>query len=210
MDTEKKKFFSTKMIVQLAMFFALTILMQVLAFTLPAIGGVSFTFSLVPLVLGGIYFGKQENKFIGIWVGAFLGLLFAILTCFDALRGGMTTFLFTNRPFLTIITCLTKGILAGLIPAVVFKFLYKKNSYVAVILAAISAPIVNTGIFIIFMFIMINTVKDFMGANQLGENVVYFLFIGCAGINFIVEVIINVVISPGIFIVQKAVDKNSV
>lgn len=208
MSTHRKSFFTTKTLVQLAMFSALTILMQVLAFTLPAIGGVSFTFSLVPLVLGGVYFGKQENKFAGIFVGGYLGLLFGILTCFDALTGGMTTFLFANRPFLTIVTCLTKGLFAGLIPAVIFKMLYKRNIYLAIIFAAMSAPIVNTGIFIVFMFIMINTVKDFMGANQLGGNVPYFLFIGCAGINFIVEIIINLVVSPVIFTVQKAVYKS--
>lgn len=210
MEQTNKKFFTTKTLVLLAMFTALTIVMQALAFTLPAIGGVSFTFSLVPLVLGGVYFGNQNYKFAGIFVGAYLGLLFGVLTCFDALTGGMTTFLFAKRPVLTIVTCLTKGLFAGLIPAVIFKLLHKKNAYVAVILASIVAPIVNTGLFIVFMFIMLGTVKEFMGANNLGDNAVYFLFIGCAGINFIVELIINIVVSPVIFTVQKLVGKNRV
>ena len=203
-----KKFFTTKKLVQLAMFTALTVLMQALSFTLPAIGGISFTFSLVPLVLGGVFFCKQEYKFAGIFVGGYLGLLFGILTCFDVLTGGMTTYLFTNRPFLTMITCLTKGLFAGLIPALLFQLLYKKSGYLAVIIAAVSAPIVNTGLFITFMFIMLNTVKNFMGANNLGENIPYFLFISCAGINFIVELTINIVLSPAIFTVQKVVAKN--
>lgn len=208
MEQTNQKFFTTKTLVLLAMFTALTIVMQVLAFVLPPIGGVSFTFSLVPLVLGGVYFGNQNFKFAGIFVGAYLGLLFGVVTCFDALRGGMTTFLFANQPFLTIVTCLTKGLFAGLVPAAIFKLLHKKNAYLAVILASVAAPIVNTGLFIVFMFIMLGTVKKFMDANNLGENAVYFLFIVCAGINFIVELIINIVISPAIFTVQKAVTKS--
>ena len=203
-----KQYFTTKRLVQLAMFTALTVLMQALAFTLPAVGGVSFTFSLVPLVLGGVYFTSTDYKFAGIFVGGYLGLLFGVLTCFDALTGGMTSFLFAKQPLLTILTCLTKGIFAGLVPAFLYALLRKKNSYVAVIVAAVSAPIVNTGLFIAFMFIMLSTVKDFMQANSLGESAVYFLFIGCAGINFIVEVVINIVISPVIFTVQKIVKKN--
>ena len=38
-----------------------------------------------------------------------------------------------------------------------------------------------------------------------GQTLVYFLFIGCAGINFIIEFAINMVLSPAVFTVDRVV-----
>ena len=49
----------------------------------------------------------------------------------------------------TIITVLVKGTVAGLCAGLVYKLLVKFNNYLAVLVAAIVCPIVNTGIFLI-------------------------------------------------------------
>jgi hypothetical protein len=50
---------------------------------------------------------------------------------------------------MTIVLVLAKGIGAGVASGLVFKAFAKKNQMIAVVLAAIVAPIVNTGIFVV-------------------------------------------------------------
>jgi hypothetical protein len=56
-------------------------------------------------------------------------------------------------------------------------------------------PVVNTGIFCLGMItIFRETLISWAG----GADLVYFLFIGLIGVNFLVEMAINVVLSPAI------------
>ena len=47
-----------------------------------------------------------------------------------------------------------------------------------------------------------NVLNDNFVAN--GETLIHFLIIGCAGINFLVELSINVVLAPALRVVLKA------
>ena len=78
-----------------------------------------------------------------------------------------------------------------------YKLLEKKNRYLAVIAAAIVCPIVNTGIFIIGCFIFfIDTVKS--GAAGAGMSVGAYLIIFFVGLNFVFELLTNIILSPAI------------
>ena len=78
---------------------------------------------------------------------------------------------------------------------------------VAAVAAAATAPIVNTGIFILWGLLM---VRDTLTANLAnfgwsGDSVLLFLILGCAGINFLVEFALNILLSPVIVRVLQAV-----
>ena len=97
----------------------------------------------------------------------------------------------------TIITVMVKGIAAGLVAGLVYKMLEKFNRYVAVVAAAIVCPIVNTGIFIIGCFIFfLDTVKA--GATGADMSVGAYLIIFFVGLNFVFELLTNIILSPAI------------
>ena len=165
-------------------------------------GTVNLSFVLIPIVLGGIFVGE-----IG---GAFLGLIFGIITLIAGITGAdpFTYTLLSASPmsaFITTLICLGKGTFAGLVPAILHRFISKKNSYAATFVASAAAPIINTGLFIFGALFL----KDIISTNfvEEGSTFLYFLIIGCAGINFVIEFIINLVFAPGVYSIVKAFKK---
>ena len=87
-----------------------------------------------------------------------------------------------------------KAVLCGLAAGLIAKALAKRET-LGCILAALSAPIVNTGVFAIGMLTIFRpALQDF--AN--GSNAVYYLFIVMVGVNFLVEFSVNAVLSAAI------------
>lgn len=160
------------------------------------IGAVSFTFVLVPIVLGATIVGVKE--------GAFLGFAFGVITLVMGIVGadGFTNILFNAHPVLTTLTCLIKGTAAGAAAGLVFKPFKGKNELLGEFLAAFTAPTVNTALFIVGALTMYDTIAEIGGTN-----VIYFLFIGCAGVNYIVETAFNLVCAPALLRVLNAVKK---
>jgi uncharacterized membrane protein len=148
-----------------------------------ALASVSLT--LIPVVLGGALCGPL----VGAWLGLVSGIVFFVTP--DAAYwlglsvGG------------TIVTVLLKGLLAGLLAALVFKLLEKFNRYLAILVSAIVAPVVNTGLFILgcFIFFFENTVT---GAANAGQSLFAFIMVGYIGFNFIFELLANILISPAL------------
>jgi uncharacterized membrane protein len=146
----------------------------------------SLTFVLVPIVVG--------VALCGVAAGAWLGFAFGLAVF---LTGDAALFLQFNIVG-TIITVMLKGTLSGFFAGLVYKLLEKKNRYVAIFAAALTAPIVNTGIFflgsLIFFF---DSIAAFW--NLAAGEVVPFIITGLIGINFIIEVVINIVLAPTIY-----------
>ena len=134
-------------------------------------------------------------------------MLFGLITLIAGITGTdpFTNTLFTSSPVITTLICLGKGMLAGLGSAWLYQFVSKKNSYVATFVASAAAPIINTGLFIFGALFL----KDVISANFVteGTTFLYFLIIGCAGINFIAEFIINLVFAPAVYTIVKAFKK---
>lgn len=150
------------------------------------IGGLaSVSLTLIPVVLGAALFGP--------WAGAFLGVISAVIFFItpDA------AFWFGLSLPGTIITVILKAALAGMAAGFVYKLLEKVNRYLAVIVAAIVCPIVNTGVFLLgcLVFFMDNVNAS---ANAEGISVFAFLIIFYVGLNFVFELIANIVLSPAI------------
>lgn len=183
---------SIQRMVGIASLAAITVVLQVIANYI-TFGPVSITLALIPLVIGAILYGP--------WAGAFLGALMGAIILTAPSTG---SFLAIN-PFLTILICLVKTGVAGMVSGFIFKALYKKNLTLAVILAAVAAPIVNTGLFAIgCMAFFWKTLQEWAG----GSNTVGFLFLTLIGINFIIEFAVNSILSPSIVYIVRIISRN--
>ena len=150
------------------------------------IGGLaSISLTLIPVVLGAALCGSLA----GAWLGGVAGVVFFATA--DA------AFWFSLSIPGTIITVMVKGILSGLCAGLVYRMLEKVNRYLAVIVSAIVCPVVNTGIFLLgcLVFFM-DTVKGMASAE--GYSIGAFLIVGFVGLNFVFELVANIVVSPAI------------
>ena len=176
---------STEKIVLLSLFTALVAILAYFGGFIRIGGLASISLTLIPVVLGAAMCGPWA----GAWLGGVSGVVF-FMTADSAFWMGLSI------PG-TIITVMVKGIAAGLVAGLVYKLLESKNRYLAVIAAAIVCPIVNTGIFIIGCFIFfIDTVKS--GAAGAGMSVGAYLIIFFVGLNFVFELLTNIILSPAI------------
>ncbi len=165
------------------------------------IGPTSISLVLIPIVIGAIILGPGA--------GAFLGFVFGAITFWAGVSGTdpFTNILFVSQPIATALICFGKAIAAGAASGYVYKLVEKKNKLVAAILASATAPIVNTGIFILGGLTL---VAGTLEANFVsGTTLIYFLVIGCAGINFVAEFLVNLIISPAIHSIVRAVKKST-
>lgn len=195
---EEKSFFTAKNVTILGVLTAIIVVLQIFG-SYFRIGTISLSFVLVPIVIGGILTGV-----IG---GTILGFIFGVITLVMGIVGAdqFTFILFSDHPFLTILTCVIKGSAAGFMSGFVYKLLKDKNLTLSTFAASAVAPIVNTGLFIVGAFCMADTLNsNFVTENS---NVVYFIFIGCAGINFLIELAINLVLAPSVCKIIKAVKR---
>lgn len=199
--TTEKKFFSAKNVATFAILLALVIVLQLLGGVISGFLPVELSFVLVPVVLGAIVLGP--------WSGGFLGLAFGVITVIYGVTGAssFTQILLADQPILTVIICLVKGFAAGFVPGLLFRLISKKNVYAAIFTAAAVAPVMNTGLFILGMFCMTGTItNNFVPSGNMSD-IMYFLFIGCAGVNFLIEFAINIVLAPALHTVYRVVDK---
>lgn len=177
-----------KTITGLGLLTALVIVLQIFAnyISLP----VSITLSLVPIVVGAIAYGP--------FAGAFLGLINGIII----LTAPNTTGFFMNYSIVgTFVTCLTKTTVAGFIAGLLFKLFKEKHSVIGVILASISVPLINTGMFIGYTFLFfLDGIKELAGQS---ENIVEYVFVSFIGINFIIEFSANSILSPIVYRIYK-------
>lgn len=202
----------TLKLTQMSLLFALVVVLQSVA----SFGFINICLCLIPITLGAILHNWKG--------GLILGVLFGFIALFWGLVGKdqFTFFLFSANPIMTIAICLVKGSLAGLVPALLYKWLskfeYKNSQLIAAIVASVSAPIANTGIFTIGSLIIKDDVVEAMtkAYESAGApppdmtNFVAFLFLGLIGINFIIEFLINVVLSPAIHKIAEILNKKRV
>lgn len=201
MSTTKRNNEKLFKLVLLAIFTAIVIVVQFVGSGIK-VGAVSFSLVLIPIVVGGIIIGPKA--------GAWLGFVFGAITFIGGLTGAdaFTAILIQSGikgAIITALICFGKATAAGLVAGIIYKVLKNKNRFVAVVLSAAAAPIVNTGLFIFGALLL----SDVLTQNFLqdGTTVIYFLVIVCAGINFIVEFLVNVVLSPAIYYFTSAITK---
>ena len=191
------KFFCTKNIVYLSILTALLVVLNLLGSVFKVITSVNLT--LIPIVLGALLLGVKGGLILGI-ISGLMTFLFGV-TGVDA----FTNILFTNHPLLTFLTCTVKIVLAGVLGGFIYNLLKNKNKYLATFVASAVVPIVNTTIFILGALTMYDTISLF--SMDAGVGVMYFLIIVCAGVNFLIELGINLLVAPAIHGVIKTLDR---
>lgn len=187
---------NTKSLVGTALLTALVIVLQMLSLVIPPIGPFRISLVLIPIVVGAAMYGYKA--------GAWLGFVFGVIV----LLTDAGAFLAVNV-IGTIITCILKGAMAGLVAGIVYSLIEKKNRIVAVVAAAIVTPVVNTGIFLlgcsIFFMDTINQWAEGAGYASAGA----FMIGGLVGFNFLVEMAVNIILNPVIIRILDIVKKPS-
>lgn len=200
--TTSKKHFSTVKMAQLAILTAIVLVLQLagIGIKLPFLA-TPVSLVLIPIALGAMLLGPAA----GTWLGFVFGMV-VFITCgvmgMDPLFTGV---LFANNPVMTALICIVKSTAAGFLAGLAFKFLKNVNSILAVFVSAAIVPVVNTGLFILGCLMISDTIAtNFVGE---GSTVIYFLIVGCAGINFIFEFLVNLLFSPAIHRIIVVVSK---
>lgn len=137
MNKTTKEFMSTKQLVLASVMTSLVLILQSIANNTAIFGSFSSAVGLIPIILGACLCGPV--------IGAWLGLVFSIMTFFSA---SVAIYLAYN-PYVTVIIILVKGTVAGYVTALVYKALNKVNGILAAVVASIACPTTNTAIFLL-------------------------------------------------------------
>ena len=174
----------TRVLTGVAIFTAIVIVLQLLGAFI-RFGPFSISLVMIPIVVGAALYGPAA--------GAWLGLAFGIVVL---ISGDAGAFLAVN-PLGTIVTVVAKGVLAGWISGLIYKAL-SRHEVPAALAASIAAPVVNTGVFLIgcLVFFM-PTITEWATAAG-AKNVGTFMIVGLVGINFLMELALNLVLSSTI------------
>jgi len=160
-----------------------------------------FVVQLIPIRPGGMSLAVFTLAIIvigaalcGVGASAWLGLVFGI-----AVMVLPETALFWSYSWAgTLITVLLKGLLAGIASGAIYKLLERINRYIAVIAAAVIAPVVNSGIFFIGCMIFFQGYFATFAA-EASVNVATFVIVFVIGINFLIELAVSAVFAPVVY-----------
>ncbi len=183
----------------IALLMAMVVVMQFIGGMIPPVGGFSISLVLIPIVLGAAIYGAKA--------GAILGGTFSVIVIINCITGADPggAMVFQANPILCILVVMAKGVLAGFASGTVYHAVKNFNSYFAMILAAVICPVVNTGTFVVCMYLFF---IDVLAAWAGGGNILGYILTGLILANFVPELIINVVFSPAGNLICKTVNKH--
>ncbi|MGN0817966.1 MAG: ECF transporter S component [Candidatus Coproplasma sp.] len=201
--SKKKQFFTAKNISYIAVLVALVVVLQCFGGYIK-IAGLSLNLALVPIALGAILFGPL--------LGSVLGLICGLIILIYGVTGNepFTFYLFSQSPVMTVLLCLVKTTVAGCAAGWAYRLIAKKNKWVAVFVASALVPIVNTGIFAIGCFIILDTVVSYLnvlGLDTTGMSAFYIVFVVVITWNFFIELLTSLVLAPAVETVTRVVEK---
>lgn len=179
----QKKVMSTNELVLCAILSALVFVLQFLGAFI-RFGPFSVSLVLVPVVIGAASCSSA--------VGAWLGLVFSLAVF---LSGDAAAFLAVSVPG-TILTVLAKGVACGFAAGLCYNALKNKNQWLAVLLAAVVCPVVNTGIFLLGCRVFFWDTLLAWGTEAGFPKVADYILFVLVGGNFLFELITNMVLSP--------------
>lgn len=178
---KNKGIFNTKKIVGTGILTALLVVLQGISMIIPT--GVNLNLSLVPITIGAILYGPLAGAFLGFACGAII-----------LVSPNTVTFFMSISPIGTVIACLLKTALAGLVAGFLYKWISRKNDMAGVIVASIVVPLINT-----FIFVACTSIFFMDGLRDSGVTSFGQIFTVLIGFNFIFEIITNTVVSPVVY-----------
>lgn len=179
----------TRRLTGLAIFTALIIVLQIIC-TFVRFGPFSITLALAPIIIGAAMYGRKA--------GAYLGFVFGLVVLITGIMGwdgGVVMLMLSQNAIGCVLICLVKGAAAGWAAGIIYELISKKNDLAAVITAGIVCPIVNTGLFIVGMLVFFMSMLTDWAS---GEAMLYYIIFGLTGINFVIELAVNMVLASGI------------
>lgn len=177
-----KESFGIRQISGIAILTALIAVIQYIANLLP-IGYLPYNLTLFPIALGAVMYGPLAGLFLGLIAG---GLVIVAPS---------TSLFLGYNAFATVVLCLAKTGIAGLVAGLVYLPFRKKHHFIGSLLASVCVPTINTGLFILGAFFIFGGAFDYsISLQYLG-----FIFVGLIGLNFFVELLINSLMSPVLF-----------
>lgn len=186
----------TRSLTGLALFTAIIVVLQLIA-TFVRFGPFSITLALAPIIIGAALYGPRAGAYLGGVFGA-VALVASILG-WD--MGG--AILWNAQPFLTALICLIKGAGAGLAAGGVYRLLSRKRKLAGAIAAGVVSPVTNTGIFLLALYFLFPDVLA-AWATAAGADIATYILTGLVGVNFILELCVNLVLSTVIVRVIEA------
>ncbi len=184
--------------VGVAILTAIVVVLQIIC-TFIKFGPFSITLALAPIIIGAAIYG--------VGTGAFLGTVFGLVVLITGLLGwdgGTVMYLMSLNPVATVAICVLKGALAGLAAGAVYHAISKKTQLGGVIVAGIVCPVVNTGLFILGMLaFFMSTLTAWAG----GASVMGYIIVGLTGVNFLIELAVNMLLATAITRIISAVKK---
>lgn len=168
----------------IAILLAIAILLQAFA------GVIVFPFtnsspalSFIPIVVGAILYGPSVGTLLGFVWSAFI------------LVSGQANYYMGMSAIGTVITVMTKGTCAGLVPGLIFNGLKNKNKVLAIVLASIAAPLINSLLYRVGLVVFFR--DYFFGkADANGLNPIAYFIIAFTSASFFLEVGLSAVFSP--------------
>ncbi len=185
----------TRKMTGLAIFTAIIVVLQVLC-TFVRFGPFSITLALAPIIIGTAMYGKGAGAYLGGVFGAVV-----LVTGLLGWDGGTVMLLMGINPLGCVLVCLLKGVAAGFFAGLCYELIAKKNDKLGVLISGIVCPVVNTGLFIVGMLVFFfDTLSGWAG----GQNLLLYIIVGLTGVNFLVELAVNIVLSSGITRIIRA------
>ena len=187
----------TRLWIESTMLVALTVVLQLTA-GLVKVGTITFTFVLIPLVIGAVLHGVRGGFIVGTAFGA---------TVFVQSLTGMEpfgAFLLNINWFYTFLAIVGRCVVLGILVALVNKALSKTglHSYLTSLISSIAAPVINTGIFLLLFSTLFNDVLMGMVPED-GAGVINYIIFGLVGLNFLIEFGTTVILCPPIIMALK-------
>ena len=185
---------SLQRLTMLAIFTAIILLMSFTPLGYLRFGAIEITLIMIPVAVGAIITGPTG--------GLFLGIMFGLTSFFVGLSSPVVLMLIDYSPVintvLIFIWLVTPRALMGLLVSLIFKAVSKidKTRTVSFIIASASAAILNTLLYITFMFITFGFNKDFLAL--FGAESIFAVIIGLLTFNALVEVVVSIIVGGGI------------
>ena len=187
--TEKRA--RTLRMVQTALLAAIEVILTLLYIP---VGTINLNFGLVPIVIAGVFLSPIS--------GAIIGGVSGIVTMTQVLsgQGAFYAFLMAENPFMACLLCVVKTAAAGYISGLAYHLLQKicRFESVGTLAAAILCPVLNTGIFALGMLTIFGNalMTDPVISTWTTGGLFALVFIVLIGVNFFVELGLNVVVCP--------------
>ena len=171
----------------LALLTALIVVLQLVA-TFIKVGPFPITLALAPIIIGAALYGPKA--------GAYLGGVFGVVVLVACVMGWDPggSLLWNAQPILTGVLCVGKGAAAGWAAGMVYKAMARVNPMAGVVLAGIVSPVANTGIFLLALYFPFHSFLV-AWASAVGADIATYILTVLVGVNFLVEMAVNLVLS---------------